>query len=64
MGRILDSVGTKDQVIVGLDRTVVPPKHPCPKCSKEMLDHHKRENLPDRRICSNRSCRHIIEVEE
>lgn len=55
-----DKASATDHVEAGLATEVVPPEHPCPVCSKAMVDNTTREdNKAGRklRICSEPTCR-------
>lgn len=66
-----DKLGSIDSLFVGLetpDHVKVDPRHPCVQCGKETKEHHPEERTLDdgivvsipRRICSSKSCRHIV----
>lgn len=50
-----DRIATVDTYEVRIETVPVPPRFPCPKCGKEMLDHSE----PGTRICSMERCRHV-----
>lgn len=65
-----DRVNTTEVVSFELTRVPTPPAHPCKVCGRETLEHvlSKPANsearvVPDSRICSNRICRNVQELE-
>jgi len=72
----VDRVGTEDRVGAELN-AVAAPRFPCPVCGKETKEMHplkvyetlgetgvqKLKSITKRRVCSDRSCRHMITIQ-
>lgn len=52
-----DKIGAADSTSVDLNANL-PPKDPCPKCSKALKEHHDNQM-----ICSNRLCRFVVRLD-